>query len=62
MASDLSPLEYGPEADADQEAATEARRGPKTWAILVLVWGVGLTSWAVWLAALALVVVRVLGP
>jgi hypothetical protein len=61
MSPDLSPLDYGPEADADRETATEARRGARTRAVLAVVWAVGLASWVVWLAALAVAVVRLLG-
>jgi hypothetical protein len=58
MSSDPNPLEYSPEA-GDGPAA-HPPRGARTWAVIALVWAVGLASWAAWLGALAFLVVRVL--
>ncbi len=37
------------------------RRSASTWALLLLVWGVGLIAWAFYIALIVMVLARVLG-
>ena len=57
MDSDPNLLDYRPQPDADRDALAAAGRGAGTWTALVVVWAVGLASWAVWLAAIGYMVV-----
>ena len=55
-----SPLQYRSTDDAAEDART-MRRSLQTWALLCLVWVVGLAVWIVYLAVIAVVVIRVIG-
>ena len=58
--ADPNPLlPYQATRDARAERFASGRRTAANWAVLAVVWGLGLVSWTVWLGAIALAVVAV---
>ena len=58
---DRTRLEYRSGRDAASDDALAMRRSLRTWAVLSAVWTVGVGVWAVYLAIVAFLVLRLLG-
>jgi hypothetical protein len=61
MPPDPKPLEYRPGNESTRDEAPAGARSAGTWAILSGVWALGLLVWLLYLALIALIVIRLFG-